>query len=141
MYFVVILVYFMVFWCILLSFGIFYGILWYFGIFCCHLVYLVVIWHILWPLGIYFPILVCCSKKNLATLTQRRNCPEISFVGFYYQEVFFNRSQIKYGPCNSKFNPFNFFKNTLIWWGVNMINLYYETIAYHVGTYIKVGKV
>jgi hypothetical protein len=32
-----------------------------FGIFCGHLVYFMVIWYI-------FPVLVCCAKKNLATL-------------------------------------------------------------------------
>jgi hypothetical protein len=57
-------------------FGI--GILWPFGIFCGHLVYVVAIWYILWPFGIFcghlayfmviFPVLVCCPKKNLATL-------------------------------------------------------------------------
>jgi hypothetical protein len=31
-----------------------------FGIFCCHLVYFMVIRYI-------FPVLVCCTKKNLAT--------------------------------------------------------------------------
>jgi hypothetical protein len=35
-----------------------------FGIFCDHLVYFVVIWYI-------FPVLVCCTKVNLATLGQK----------------------------------------------------------------------
>jgi hypothetical protein len=26
------------------------------------------IWYILWTFGIFFPFLVCCTKKNLATL-------------------------------------------------------------------------
>jgi hypothetical protein len=45
--------------------------LWPFGIFCGHLEYFVVIWNILWPLGIfygYLGFLVCCTRKNLATL-------------------------------------------------------------------------
>jgi hypothetical protein len=46
------------------SFGTFV-VIWFilpsFGTFCGHLVYFVVIWYI--P-----PVLVCCSKKNLATL-------------------------------------------------------------------------
>jgi hypothetical protein len=25
-------------------------------------------WYILWTFGIFFPVLVCCNKKNLATL-------------------------------------------------------------------------
>jgi hypothetical protein len=36
-------------------------ILWQFGIFCGILVYFVAIWYI-------FPVLVCCTKKNLAVL-------------------------------------------------------------------------
>jgi hypothetical protein len=26
------------------------------------------IWYILWSFGVYFSVLVCCTKKNLATL-------------------------------------------------------------------------
>jgi hypothetical protein len=44
------LVYFMGIWSILLPFRI-----------------LVAIWYILWMFSIYFPVLVSCSKKNLAT--------------------------------------------------------------------------
>jgi hypothetical protein len=43
------------------------------GILHAHLVYFMAIWYILWPFGIFygylvyiFPILVCCTKKNLA---------------------------------------------------------------------------
>jgi hypothetical protein len=46
------------------------------GIFYGHLVNFTAIWYIVWPLGIFVgyllyisPFLVCCSKKNLATLT------------------------------------------------------------------------
>jgi hypothetical protein len=45
------LVYFMAIWSIFLPFGTFYGA-W---------VYFVIVWYI-------FPVLVCCSPKNLATL-------------------------------------------------------------------------
>jgi hypothetical protein len=45
------------------------------GIFYDHLVYFTAVGNILWPFGIfcghlvYFsPVLVCCAKKNLATL-------------------------------------------------------------------------
>jgi hypothetical protein len=44
------------------------------GIFSGHLVNFNDIWYILWPLGIsygylvHFPVLVWCTKKNLATL-------------------------------------------------------------------------
>jgi hypothetical protein len=46
------------------------------GILNGHLVYFMAIWSILWPFGLFcgyllrvlFPILVCCTKKNLATL-------------------------------------------------------------------------
>jgi hypothetical protein len=37
-------------------------------IFCGHLVYFVAIWYILWSFGVFFPVLVYCTKKNLATL-------------------------------------------------------------------------
>jgi hypothetical protein len=52
------------------NFGTFYGhcsILIPFGIFCDHTVYFMVIRNI-------FPVLVCCTKKNLATL-MRMPCP------------------------------------------------------------------
>jgi hypothetical protein len=26
-------------------------------------------WYVFWPFGILFPVLVCCTKKNLATLS------------------------------------------------------------------------
>jgi hypothetical protein len=63
------LVYFTAIWYILWSFGIFCGhlyfvVIWYIlrsFIFCGHLVYFAVIWYI-------FPVLVCCTKENLATL-------------------------------------------------------------------------
>jgi hypothetical protein len=64
-------------WYILWQFGLFYrnlvylteiwSILQKFGIFCGHLVYFVAIWYILWSFGRFF-VLVCCTKKNLATL-------------------------------------------------------------------------
>jgi hypothetical protein len=48
------------------------------GIFYVHLVHFTALWDILWPFrmcnvwpfGIYFPVLVSCTKKNLATLLQ-----------------------------------------------------------------------
>jgi hypothetical protein len=57
------LVYFISFWYILRPFGKLYG----------HLVNFTAIWYILRPLGAYiicnmFPVLVCFSKTNLATL-------------------------------------------------------------------------
>jgi hypothetical protein len=57
--------------------GIFYGhlvcfvviwyILWPFGMLCGQLVYFMAIWYVLWTFGIFLPVLVCCTKKNLAT--------------------------------------------------------------------------
>jgi hypothetical protein len=41
--------------------GIFYSHFTTIGIF-------VVVLYILWLFGIFFPVLVCCTKKNLATL-------------------------------------------------------------------------
>jgi hypothetical protein len=60
---------------------IFYGHLIYItaiGIFYGHLVYFMAIWYILWhfryilwSFGILLPVLVCCTKKNLATRETR----------------------------------------------------------------------
>jgi hypothetical protein len=67
-----ILAYFMTIWCIVRPhwkyFMAIWYILWSFGIFCGHLVYFEVIWYILGSFGIFFPVLVSCTKKNLATL-------------------------------------------------------------------------
>jgi hypothetical protein len=43
------------------------------GIFYGHLVYFTAIKYILWLVGIFSPFLVCCTKKNLATLEQERS--------------------------------------------------------------------
>jgi hypothetical protein len=48
-------------WKILVYYMAMWSILWLFNIFCGHLVYFMVIWYI-------FPVLVCCTTKNLATL-------------------------------------------------------------------------
>jgi hypothetical protein len=59
--------------------GAFCGHLVYFT--CSHLVCFMVIWYILWSLGIfyghmvYIPVLVCCTKKNLATLAAATKRP------------------------------------------------------------------
>jgi hypothetical protein len=39
------------------------------GILYDHLVYFTANWYFLSPFGTLFPILVCCTKKNLATLS------------------------------------------------------------------------
>jgi hypothetical protein len=57
--------------------GIFYGHLAY------HLAYFTAIWYIfwlfgiciVWVFGIFFPVLVCCTEKNLATLNWCRKTP------------------------------------------------------------------
>jgi hypothetical protein len=59
--------------------GIFYGHLVYvfygqIGKFNGHLVQFVVIWYI-------FPILVCCTKKNLATLTNKSTIIKKTYCG------------------------------------------------------------
>jgi hypothetical protein len=45
--------------------GKFYGHLVYFT---AILVYFVAIWYSLWFFGLFFPVLVCCTRQNLATL-------------------------------------------------------------------------
>jgi hypothetical protein len=52
--------------------GRYWYILWPFGIFYSHVVYFVDIWCILWLFGIFCPVLVRCTKKNLATLVSAR---------------------------------------------------------------------
>jgi hypothetical protein len=47
---------------ILLICDLFYG----------HLIYFMFIWYILCLFGIFFPLLVYCTKKNLATLLGQR---------------------------------------------------------------------
>jgi hypothetical protein len=42
---------------------------WPFGIFYGHLRYFITIWCILCSFGTFFPVLVSCTKKNLATLS------------------------------------------------------------------------
>jgi hypothetical protein len=49
------------FWYILLPFGLFYG----------HWKYFMSIWFTLWSFGTFLPVLVFCTKKNLATLFQK----------------------------------------------------------------------
>jgi hypothetical protein len=65
------LVHFTAIWCILLTLG--RCILLPFGAFCGNVVYFVVNWSM-------FDILVCCTKKNLATLAARFNdCAQIFY--------------------------------------------------------------
>jgi hypothetical protein len=47
-------------------------ILWTFGSSHSHWVYFEAVWYILWPFGIFFPVLVHCTKRNLATLLKIR---------------------------------------------------------------------
>jgi hypothetical protein len=43
-----------------------------FGQFSGHLAHFMAIWYILPQFGTFLPVLVCCIKKNLATLFNRR---------------------------------------------------------------------
>jgi hypothetical protein len=67
------LVYVMTIWSILQPLEIVYG----------HLEYL-------WSFGIFFPVLVCCTKKNLATLFLKRNSvlelakPDLCVLGWWF---------------------------------------------------------
>jgi hypothetical protein len=42
------------------------------GIFYGHLVHFMDFWYGWWLFGMFFPVLVFCTKKNLATLVSRR---------------------------------------------------------------------
>jgi hypothetical protein len=46
---------------------------WPFCLFYGQTVYFTEIWYILWSPGIFFPVLVCCTDKNLATLAGRND--------------------------------------------------------------------
>jgi hypothetical protein len=46
------------------------SILWTLGLFYGHLAYFVAIWQFFMVIWYIFPVLVCCTKKNLATLFQ-----------------------------------------------------------------------
>jgi hypothetical protein len=60
------------------------------GIFYGHLVYFIAIWYILWQIGtffrhlVYFSVLVCCTKKNLATLINGERSPRTIVPGCGY---------------------------------------------------------
>jgi hypothetical protein len=57
-------------------YGIFCYILWPFDIFYGQLANFMAIRNILWSFGIFFLVLVCCTKKNLATLIRRCYDPQ-----------------------------------------------------------------
>jgi hypothetical protein len=68
------------------------------GIFYVHFVYFTAIWYIFRLFGIYFPVLVCCSKKNLATLI-RSQCRQGSpfsaiFVHFWKKFALFLKTNV-----------------------------------------------
>jgi hypothetical protein len=48
--------------------------IWYFIAILVYMVYLVAVWYFCGHIGILFQVLVCCSKKNLATLLTRQVC-------------------------------------------------------------------
>jgi hypothetical protein len=47
----------------------------------------VAIWYISWLFGIFFPVSVCCTKKNLASLIGRSTSFEL-FFDFVHFELF-----------------------------------------------------
>jgi hypothetical protein len=92
-------------------------ILWPYGIFDGYLGYFVNIRYMLCSVGTFFPVLVSCTKKNLATLVQA-----YIFVGSSDKRAFFNGLscvQEKYVGTNcvvdAKFLPRHLFKKTDLW--------------------------
>jgi hypothetical protein len=57
-------------------------VLWPFSLFYGHCKCLMAIWYILWSFGLFFPVLVFCTKKNLATLGW---CEAAASQGFLQQ--------------------------------------------------------
>jgi hypothetical protein len=45
-------------------------------------IYFVTIWYSLLLFGIFFPVLVCCRKKNLATLDERTSWQKSGLAGY-----------------------------------------------------------
>jgi hypothetical protein len=70
------------------------------GIFYGHLVYFVAIWYILCLFGINFPVLVFCTKKNLATLYMKAN------VACIMPEV---HSNYRFFSCKGKLPPLHMY--------------------------------
>jgi hypothetical protein len=54
--------------------GIFYGHM--VPIFYGHLPDFMAFWYIFWLFGIFFPVLLCCSKNNLAALNDTTTSPK-----------------------------------------------------------------
>jgi hypothetical protein len=46
-----------------------------------HLVHFIAIWYILGSFGTFSPVLVCCAKKNLATLLKMQMAATVSSFG------------------------------------------------------------
>jgi hypothetical protein len=55
-------------WKMLVYFMAIWTILWPFGQFSGHLAHFMAIWYIFPRFGTFFPVLVCCTEENLATL-------------------------------------------------------------------------
>jgi hypothetical protein len=85
-------------WKMLVYFIAIWDILRPFCIFCGHLGYLMVIWYI-------FPVLVCCTKKNLATLVgvqlgEEANQSESLFRSFFLHYFSYTDEEKVEGACN-----------------------------------------
>jgi hypothetical protein len=52
-------------------------------LFCGHVINFVAIWCTLWSLGIFFLVLVCCTRKNLATLVGPGSKIWVNFGNFW----------------------------------------------------------
>jgi hypothetical protein len=103
----------------------------YVGIFFGHLVYFTIIWNILWPFGTYilwlfgmfFPVLVCCTKENLATLVVR--CYKDVQDGYrckYSQTKFLKRLKFAIGLPT--------YKGFITWETVSLIIVIIKKIAF-----------
>jgi hypothetical protein len=58
------------------------------GIFYGHLVHFMDFWYGWWLFGMFFPVLVFCTKKNLATLVSRRMIVCNSVIQMAVTEVY-----------------------------------------------------
>jgi hypothetical protein len=59
----------------------------------------------LWPFGVFFPVLACCSKKNLATLGRMQG-DQIGLIFDYLAIVNFGQALKITGTAQYFWDPF-----------------------------------
>jgi hypothetical protein len=106
-----------------------------------HLVYFVALWYILWLFGTFFPVLVSCTKKNLATLVVPRKPTQQLFnwvQTFSSKTKIFNLNLHTHSNLSTKNYNIGFFWMTKIsakkFWS-KALNLLIITLAHSTSTF------